>query len=176
MQVPPDQVQEMVSASSRMIPRDPSTEICPFCHITPSQTEKALARHIGKHLQEVSFAALPNMESSSQDSISDGDSNHYYGGDDDNDSRAQHAENPQRLLYDDRAEDDKKAPLRLLKGIEQYLTQRPHLHRFSRYFRQGANRVFYQQQPRSWVCVDTEETHPTRLLEYFFQKGPVFDT
>jgi hypothetical protein len=57
--------------------RDGDNEVCPFCLIVPAQTQRAFARHVGRHLQELSLAALPFLGSSPE---SDSD-----GGHDDND-------------------------------------------------------------------------------------------
>jgi uncharacterized C2H2 Zn-finger protein len=77
------QIAEVIAASKRLEPRDGGTEICPFCLVAPAQTQKAFARHVGRHLQEISLAALPLIDTSpnsdsddeDDDNDQDGDSN-----------------------------------------------------------------------------------------------------
>jgi cobalamin biosynthesis protein CobT len=74
------QVEEVISASKRLIPRNVVSEKCPFCLTTPATNQKAFASHVGKHLQEVSLAALPNIdgpdEGGSSDDSDGGDDGH----------------------------------------------------------------------------------------------------
>lgn len=77
--VAPFQIDEVMSASKRIIPRDGTAENCPFCLTIPATTQKAFASHVGKHLQEISLAALPNLDESDED----GGSGESDGGDDD---------------------------------------------------------------------------------------------
>lgn len=61
------QIEEFVSASKRFISRDGSAEECPFCLTVLSQTRRLFASHVGRHLQEISLAALPVHLTSSDD-------------------------------------------------------------------------------------------------------------
>lgn len=36
-----------------------TVQVCPFCLITPARTRHMFFSHVGRHLQEVSLAALP---------------------------------------------------------------------------------------------------------------------
>lgn len=67
----PSRLEEFVSYCKRVLPREPSTEECPFCHKAPSMTQKGLARHIGQHQQEIALAALPRLETDEEDSDDD---------------------------------------------------------------------------------------------------------
>lgn len=51
--------------------------MCPFCISAPAKTREGFARHVGKHQQDISLAALPNMDTSSDNGSSndDNDSN-----------------------------------------------------------------------------------------------------
>jgi hypothetical protein len=71
------------------MPCDVRLEMCPFCQISPSQTQKGFASHVGRHHQEISLAALPRLEEGSDNGSENDDS------DDDNDSEdGQMPENP----------------------------------------------------------------------------------
>jgi len=68
-----------MSASKRLIPRDVTVEACPFCLTVPAQSQKGFASHVGKHQQEISLAALPNLDDSGGESSSgesDGNDDH----------------------------------------------------------------------------------------------------
>lgn len=65
------QIEDVVSASKRICPRSAALEICPFCATAPAQTQKVFASHVGKHLQEISLAALPNLDEESDEDFSD---------------------------------------------------------------------------------------------------------
>jgi len=84
--VAPSQIDEVMSASKRIIPRDGTAENCPFCLTIPAINQKAFASHVGKHLQEISLAALPNLDESgeegSSDDSDDGDDDHPENADD----------------------------------------------------------------------------------------------
>jgi hypothetical protein len=67
------QVEDVVSASRRVVIRDAAQEQCPFCLTCPSQTQKGYASHVGRHLQEISLAALPVIEAASDDESENGD-------------------------------------------------------------------------------------------------------
>jgi hypothetical protein len=54
--------------------------MCPFCISAPAKTREGFARHVGKHQQDISLAALPNMDTSS-DSGSSNDDNDSNGDD-----------------------------------------------------------------------------------------------
>jgi hypothetical protein len=72
------QIEEFISASKRFVSRNGSDEKCPFCLTAPSQTQRSFASHVGRHLQEISLAALPLLDASSDDedgSDSSGDNN-----------------------------------------------------------------------------------------------------
>lgn len=75
------QISEVIAASKRLEMRDGSNEVCPFCLVAPAQTQKAFARHVGRHLREISLAALPTTDTSS-----DGDSDDDNSDDDDDNS------------------------------------------------------------------------------------------
>jgi hypothetical protein len=77
-------VEEVIAASKRRATRQGENELCPFCQIIPSQTQKGFASHVGKHLREISLAALPALNSCS-DSESDGSDGDD--GDDDEDGQ-----------------------------------------------------------------------------------------
>jgi hypothetical protein len=79
-EVASSQIEELISASKRIIPCDPAKEMCPFCISAPAKTREGFARHVGKHQQDISLAALPNMDTSSDSGSSndDNDSNGDY--------------------------------------------------------------------------------------------------
>jgi hypothetical protein len=82
----PSQIEEFVGASKRFVSRDGRDEKCPFCLTISSQTRKSFAGHVGRHLQEISLAALPLLEDSpddKSDSESYGDDDGNNGDDDD---------------------------------------------------------------------------------------------
>jgi hypothetical protein len=81
-------ISEVITASKQIEMRDGSNEVCPFCLVVPARTQRAFARHVGRHLQEISLAALP-ITATSPDSETDDDSN-----DDDNDDNS----NEEQLL------------------------------------------------------------------------------
>jgi hypothetical protein len=81
-------ISEVITASKRLEMRDGSNEVCPFCLVVPAQTQRAFARHVGRHLQEISLAALP-ITDTSPDGESDDDNN-----DDDDDDNS----NEEQLL------------------------------------------------------------------------------
>ena len=70
------QNEEVVSAARRVVARNASLEPCPFCLTSPAQTQKGFASHVGRHQQEISLAALPNLEMNSDQEDSDDDSDH----------------------------------------------------------------------------------------------------
>jgi uncharacterized C2H2 Zn-finger protein len=72
----PSQISEVVTASKRLEAGDGSGEVCPFCLVIPAKTQKAFARHVGRHLQVISLAALPvSEEPTDSDSDNDNDEN-----------------------------------------------------------------------------------------------------
>jgi hypothetical protein len=79
------QKEEVVCAVRRVVARNASLETCPFCLTSSAQTQKGFASHVGRHQQEISLAALPNLEMNSNRGDSDDDSDHN---DDDDGSRA----------------------------------------------------------------------------------------
>ena len=72
-EVESSQIEELISASERIVPCDAAKEMCPFCISAPAKTREGFARHVGKHLQDISLAALPNLDTSSDDGSSSGD-------------------------------------------------------------------------------------------------------
>jgi hypothetical protein len=77
------QSREVLATARRIVARNASLEECPFCLTAPAQTEKGFASHVGKHLQDISLAALPNLEMDSDQANSgddsDGDEDDYKG-------------------------------------------------------------------------------------------------
>lgn len=73
-EVASSQIEELISASKRIVPCDAAKEMCPFCISAPAKTREGFARHVGKHQQDISLAALPNLDTSSDDESSNGDS------------------------------------------------------------------------------------------------------
>jgi hypothetical protein len=67
--------EEVFTASKKLIPKDARAEMCPFCLTAPAQTQHGFARHVGRHLREISLVALPRLESPSDDETDDGDDN-----------------------------------------------------------------------------------------------------
>lgn len=63
--------------------RNVSLETCPFCLTSPAQTQKGFVSHVGRHQQEISLAALPNLERNSDQEDSDDDIDHNENDDDD---------------------------------------------------------------------------------------------
>lgn len=89
----PSQIEEFIGASKRFVSRDSRGENCPFCLTATSQTKRLFASHVGRHLQEISLAALPLLDDFSDgedDSESndddDGNDNESSGDEDGNDS------------------------------------------------------------------------------------------
>lgn len=74
------QIDEVIVASKRLGARQIITDLCPFCQTVPSGTQKGYAKHVGKHLKEISLAALPRWDSHSEDESS----NSSNGGDEEN--------------------------------------------------------------------------------------------
>jgi hypothetical protein len=72
-EVASSQIEELISASKRTVPCDAAKEMCPFCISAPAKTREGFARHVGKHQQDISLAALPNMDTSSDDGSSNDD-------------------------------------------------------------------------------------------------------
>lgn len=70
------QVEELITCSKRIVAREASQEICPFCLTKPAQTLGGFARHVGNHQQEISLAALPKLETGGENSDSDSGSDH----------------------------------------------------------------------------------------------------
>jgi uncharacterized C2H2 Zn-finger protein len=70
------QIEEIIRSSKRLVTRDASTEQCPFCLTALARTQKAFASHVGKHQQEISLAALPNLEADWDDETNDDHSDH----------------------------------------------------------------------------------------------------
>ena len=64
---------EVITSSKILEMRHGDKEVCPFCQVEPAQTQRAFARHVGRHLQELSLAALPFLGSSSESDSDDGD-------------------------------------------------------------------------------------------------------
>lgn len=88
-EVASSQIEEFISASKRIVPCDAAKEVCPFCMSAPAKTREGFARHVGKHQQDISLAALPNLDASSDGESSSGDSgndNDNNGNDDEEDS------------------------------------------------------------------------------------------
>jgi uncharacterized C2H2 Zn-finger protein len=83
----PSQIPEVIAASKRLEMRDGSDELCPFCPVAPFQTQKAFASHLGKHLQEISLAAL-SFHGASPDNGSDNEDDEN---DEDDDINEEHA-------------------------------------------------------------------------------------
>ncbi|KAL5314231.1 hypothetical protein ACEPPN_018656 [Leptodophora sp. 'Broadleaf-Isolate-01'] len=77
------QIEEVVSAARRVVARNVSLETCPFCLTSPAQTQKGFVSHVGRHQQEISLAALPNLERNSDQEDSDDDIDHNENDDDD---------------------------------------------------------------------------------------------
>jgi uncharacterized C2H2 Zn-finger protein len=112
-------ISEVITASKRLEMRDGSNEVCPFCLVVPAQTKKAFARHVGRHLQEISLAALP-ITDTSPDSEGDDDDN-----DDDDDDNGY---KEQLLVQPDKSHETMKdyipsggPPAEKKTGITQYL-------------------------------------------------------
>lgn len=76
------QIEEIISASKRLVPRIAVSEICPFCATAPAQTQRSFASHVGRHQQDISLAALPNLDDESDDESGDSSSDND---DDEND-------------------------------------------------------------------------------------------
>lgn len=53
------QVKDLVAASAESAPRPIQTECCPFCDVDPLLSLRTFASHVGKHLQQISLAAIP---------------------------------------------------------------------------------------------------------------------
>ena len=77
------QIEEITFSSKRHIPRNAAAEVCPFCTTTVAQTQREFASHVGKHQQEISLAALHNLDTSYDDGSSDSNNS---SNDDDNDN------------------------------------------------------------------------------------------
>jgi hypothetical protein len=78
------QIEEVIAGSERLAIRQGVSELCPFCQTVPSETQKGFASHVGRHLQEISLAALPALDSYSDGESSD-DGNDGNDGNDDYD-------------------------------------------------------------------------------------------
>jgi len=65
------QVEEVMAASKRQAAKQGEKEMFSFCQTTPSQTQKSFAGHVGKHMQDISLAALPTLNSCSDSDSSD---------------------------------------------------------------------------------------------------------
>jgi hypothetical protein len=98
------QIEEIMSASKRLTPRDASAEACPFCLTIPAQSQRGFASHVGKHQQEISLAALPNLEDSGEDGSSDesdGDDDHWDAASDTEEDENDGANSDERSLDSD---------------------------------------------------------------------------
>lgn len=95
------QIEEVIAASKRLIPRDAATERCPFCLTIPAKTQRAFASHVGKHQQEISLAALPNLDGSDEGGSSDDND------DDDGDHSDSDGDREEELS--DRSDSDEKS-------------------------------------------------------------------
>jgi len=85
-EVASSQIEELISASKRIVPCDAGKEMCLFCISAPAKTREGFARHVGKHQQDISLAALPNLDTSSDDGSSSGNDNDSNGEDCEEDS------------------------------------------------------------------------------------------
>jgi cobalamin biosynthesis protein CobT len=97
------QVEDVVSTSRRVVIRGAAKEQCPFCLTCPSQTQKGYASHVGRHLQEISLAALPVIEAASDDENENDDDDDD---DDDNDDGSDRGPHPTGSEVDDLAGTD----------------------------------------------------------------------
>jgi hypothetical protein len=100
------QAEDVVSTSRRVVIRDAAQEQCPFCLTCPSQTQKGYASHVGRHLQEISLAALPVIEAASDDENENGDDDDDEDEDDDNDDGSDSGPHPTGNEADDLAGTD----------------------------------------------------------------------
>jgi hypothetical protein len=99
------QVEYIVSTSRRVVIRDAAQEQCPFCLTCPSQTQKGYASHVGRHLQEISLAALPVIEAASDDE-NETDDDDDDDDDDENDDGSDRSPHPTGNEADDLAGTD----------------------------------------------------------------------
>lgn len=81
------QIEEVFVASKRLATRQGISELCPFCQTVPSETQKGFARHVGRHLQEISLAALPTLDLYPEDESSGDGSEGNSDGDEDVDTK-----------------------------------------------------------------------------------------
>lgn len=65
------QIEEVIAASKRLLLRHSISELCPFCQTVPSESQRGFASHVGRHLQEISLAALPALDLYTDGSSSD---------------------------------------------------------------------------------------------------------
>jgi hypothetical protein len=65
------QVKEILSSCRRVVPRKSATETCSFCLTTSAQSQKGFANHVGRYQQEISLAALPTLDNTPDDRLSD---------------------------------------------------------------------------------------------------------
>jgi hypothetical protein len=85
----------VLAASIRFVPKNTLEEPCPFCLTAPAQTQRSFATHVGRHLQDISLAALPNLNlSPDSEEEEEGDTD----GDDDNDNEDSKDTRFQRLM------------------------------------------------------------------------------
>ncbi|RFU32260.1 hypothetical protein B7463_g4072, partial [Scytalidium lignicola] len=55
------QMNDILSASRRLVPCNIEEELCPFCSTAPADTQNGYILHVGKHQREISLAALLNL-------------------------------------------------------------------------------------------------------------------
>lgn len=126
------QIEEVMSASKRLIPGDVTSQACPFCLTVPANTQRGFASHVGKHQQEISLAALPNIEDTDEDGSSDddedGDDDHSDPDSDqdergsksvDGDEGSLHSDGSEKTITDEKIDTGKRGSTPPKEGVDQ---------------------------------------------------------
>lgn len=90
----PQQLAAIVSTAKKLEPRPTLGEQCPLCQKSQWKTPQALAKHLGKHLEDIALLALPPEDDSEDEKQQSDDEHNKHSGSEGSSAESPNTKNP----------------------------------------------------------------------------------